>query len=204
MKFFNETDQNIRYDTRYFREILPLPSLQERLYQLLVNFRSITDAFFLDFGTLLGAYRNARMVPWDDDIDLGILVEDLLALPPTCQVSHDSIFEVNPSTKHGQFDELNRVNARLICTRTGAYLDIFAYWLTEEDLFTTWDRVYYKMNSIPRDILLPFGTVQFDGDMYRAPKNTRAYLVLTYGEDLTPDHRRIIEPDGQIHYVRIR
>jgi hypothetical protein len=203
-KFFIESEQNVRYDTRYFREILPLSDLQERLCQLLAIFRSFSDAFFLDFGTLLGAYRNARMIPWDDDIDLGMFTEDLLALPPRHQVTPDTFFEVNPNTNQRQFDENNRVNARLICTRTGAYIDIFAYWLTEEDHFTSGERIYCKMESIPREILLPYGKIQFAGEVYGAPKDPRSYLVLTYGNDLTPDHRRIVEPDGHIRYERIR
>jgi hypothetical protein len=32
---------------------------------------------WLDYGSLLGVVRNGRLVPWDSDVDLGILAEDV-------------------------------------------------------------------------------------------------------------------------------
>ena len=32
--------------------------------------------FFLDYGSLMGCLRNGKKIPWDPDIDVGILIED--------------------------------------------------------------------------------------------------------------------------------
>ena len=52
------------------------PLLHECILYLLKNIASFCDehqlSYILDFGTLLGAVRNGKIIPWDDDGDIGM------------------------------------------------------------------------------------------------------------------------------------
>ena len=57
-----------------------LARLQERQFELALRVRAICDKnaipYFLIAGTLLGAVRHKGFIPWDDDLDIGMLRRD--------------------------------------------------------------------------------------------------------------------------------
>lgn len=82
----NETLEEAKQ--RFFSSISPADSslrlLQKSSLQLLREFDAFCKGngiqYWLSYGTLLGAYRHHGFIPWDDDIDLGIMRNDLLKL----------------------------------------------------------------------------------------------------------------------------
>ena len=55
-------------------------SMKDKFYHLMYKFHQICEEhdvkYFAIAGTLLGAVRHKEMIPWDDDIDVGILEDD--------------------------------------------------------------------------------------------------------------------------------
>ena len=52
---------------------LILVKLLQKIHETCINNNLV---YWLDFGTLLGAIRHAGFIPWDDDIDIGMMRED--------------------------------------------------------------------------------------------------------------------------------
>ena len=68
-------------DTRYLKPVKG----QLRNYQLMIldfgklwfdKFEELNISYFLISGNLLGAYRNGGFIPWDDDLDIGMMRTD--------------------------------------------------------------------------------------------------------------------------------
>lgn len=77
------------------------PSVIKKIYQLGYDVQSIFEAYGLKYwmmsGTLLGAIRHHGIIPWDDDIDLGMLKKDipkLKALEPVLNSAGLSISKI--------------------------------------------------------------------------------------------------------------
>ena len=100
-----------------YSEMIPLHNaLKEIVQDFQLLCRTIGVDFFLLYGTLLGAARHHDIIPWDDDIDLGMMRGDYEKLISHCMdhsVDGYKLFCAETSNDHTQiFAKLVRVDGK--------------------------------------------------------------------------------------------
>ena len=83
LKRLSETHQNYLNNLYIFYELEPTPFLKgmrELSYELLKFVDNVCAKhdieYWMDYGTLLGSVRHNAFIPWDDDLDVGIMRKD--------------------------------------------------------------------------------------------------------------------------------
>ena len=84
---FNTGETNSELRQLYNPECSELRMSQLRMLEILDYISDLCEKnglrYWLCAGTLLGAYRHGGFIPWDDDLDIEMPIEDMLKLKKT-------------------------------------------------------------------------------------------------------------------------
>lgn len=162
--------------------------------------RLLTEAkipFWLDCGTLLGAYRYGGVIPWDNDLDISIMTVDsknvervLKKLDPNKYIVQDWASRDKPQTYlkvyvkasgrlidiyHARVDKDSKT-IRTVCSNIDCML-MLNRWKVREARYT---------RPVPIDYIFPLKQGVLDGVIVPVPNKTVAYLKHQYGENIEP------------------
>jgi hypothetical protein len=192
------SDQTVEHQNYPF----PAPNQNQRVQmQAVSDVANLLDEgnipHWLDCGTLLGARRHGSMIPWDTDVDMGILADDhhnvmraLSKLDPQKYVVQDWSSALCP-----------QMFIRVLIKETNSYLDIYHHVINPQDQTIcykySWTQSPWVLDSVKkREIIqehpikiadvFPLKKAQFGNAIARVPANWEAFLQVKYGQNLDP------------------
>lgn len=147
--------------------------------------------YWLNYGTLLGAYRDDDFIPHDYDLDIGLMMEYYQRVKDIMiEKGLNLVFEAHMG---GSWDKPDVVEYRF--EYLGTFIDFNYYTTKEGGMVHTYDFVLlkdynYKENKGKRNPILVEGVtsplaglkrIVFKGRSFNIPSNTEDYLVANYG-----------------------
>ena len=164
--------------------------------------------YWLYAGTLLGAVRNGKMIPWDPDIDIGVFsrdAEDIINKFSELEINQDIVTDNRFSIGVDRGEEGARI-IRIFCSEhTDLMTEEQKVWVTKSKP-ETWSS-YYNLFGIhvdlitwginvkekqactvcsgirwPLFIVSEFDKILFEGKVYSCPRLPETACILTYND----------------------
>lgn len=161
------------------------------LFKNLKEMSEILDRLFgfwwLEAGTCLGIYRDNKLIPWDKDIDFGILAEDISTKEMLFFLFDIALYEdFRIYHTFGYLDNGFEVSF----VKRGIKVDLFWFYKDGDIRWhSAWknggkngleDQLKYEY---PAEVIEERKKIEFKGEEFYLPKNTERYLKIKYGKD---------------------
>ncbi|XP_072390310.1 ribitol 5-phosphate transferase FKRP [Diabrotica undecimpunctata] len=144
--------------------------------------------YWLEAGSLLGAMRNGEILPWDHNVDVGFIREDLdrcswLKMARSKSVLDPQGFLWEKATE-GNFYRVHFSKTNSI------HVNLFPFYskngtMTKDSWYT-----HHKNMEFPEIFLHPMSSIEFVGRSVPSPNNIRDFLELKFGKGAieTPEY----------------
>ena len=127
------------------------------------------------YGTLLGAVREGRLIPHDDDVDL-MLISKSGSMLGAVKEFHK--YQDYLRSKGVVVEELSNGQAHTTLEESTYPIDVFLAWMDESDGLSL---TFTVKHGVPLGAVLPMGSVEVEGIRLPAPAMPEALLEAIYG-----------------------
>jgi glycosyltransferase involved in cell wall biosynthesis len=153
--------------------------------------------FWLDFGTLLGAYRDKDFCEGDeDDIDFGLWYKN-----------KSKLNEIIKRAEKKGFSVLHNWKNEATLGRGDSRVDLFFYHRNEEEAYTNLYTIKDEIANyvvVPAKLLDNFQTINFYQEEFLVPSPVEEYLKVKYGDWKTPISREIYRPSNSNQHKAVK
>ncbi|GAB3612420.1 hypothetical protein GCM10027415_07600 [Humibacter ginsengisoli] len=160
--------------------------LLNRAHRLIEDLSGLGFRPFLSSGSLLGAIRNGRFLPHDDDIDLGNVTDT--QHPADLVIESERIERALAGLGYTVVRHTHAHLQIVFLHKEGDldhYIDIFTAYFDPDGTF---NQPFSIRGELPREALEPFVGIELEGNSYPSPAVPEKWLELNYGRGWrTPD-----------------
>ncbi|MCB1085039.1 MAG: LicD family protein [Chlamydiia bacterium] len=153
--------------------------------------------FWVDCGTCIGAYRHGGIIPWDNDLDLSVLVTDYQNVKNALKNLDPKKFEVQDWSTRNQNGNYIRVYVKSSHNHVDIYhneidpeaktLRYIIAHLNSNFMAQKWkERELTQADPIPFEVVFPLKRADFDGIEVPVPNQTERFLRSKYGGEIRP------------------
>jgi hypothetical protein len=188
------------------------PKLEELLSILTNILSSAKIEYWIDQGTLLGAYRHGKFIARDSDVDIAIKDENQFkVLSKLFDSKLPSVYEWERKGSHcrgykvwlksggtfnGTFDGKEIQWPLVVC-------DVMFYQYDDDENAFVQQYEGFGVDTffIPEEVIFPLKQIAFEGGIYPCPARVREYLEIQYGyigegANWNPELKRWVQGDA--------
>jgi phosphorylcholine metabolism protein LicD len=145
----------------------------ETLRQLTFDFVDIAESekmrYWLEFGSLLGAVRDGKIIPWDWDVDFGVMKSELMSDRVQKRLKDKGFISIYMGAcKYYIYNKITNLT----------HLDVYMHLIREEDNMVVRCEIEDIFRyQFPAKWITPTAPIKFEGRMIQAPNPPMAMIT---------------------------
>ena len=190
-KFIIKYKKELLYDFYQKHELVFSSKNEEKaikfLFDVTDKLEKYSTSYWIEGGTLLGAVRDKKLIPWDHDIDMGMInksdektKEVIDNLKKYFYVSVKGFKELSGVWNLGKYRVLKVYPRKNIFFKDNLCIDIFIYYLDGNNYkYVVWN----KNAQHERKYFDKLEKIEFYGKAINVPNDFKNFLEVKYGSD---------------------